>query len=102
MKAPASKRRYLNDVFLLVLNELPTWRSMNTYAVDTEAQMKLLAAAEHLAIPATCSGPAFMELPKLFKNFVSYIVGLMVTTPYVCCSCDERTKGLADSMRNST
>ena len=36
MKALASKRRYLKEVFLLVLDNLPTWRSMNTYAVDTE------------------------------------------------------------------
>ena len=96
MKAPASKRRYLNEVFLLVLDDLPTWRSMNTYAVDTEAQMKLLAAAEHPAIPASSSGPAFMAIPKLSKTFVSYIVGLMVTTPYYRGSCDERVKGLAE------
>ena len=96
MKAPASKRRYLNEVFLLVLDDLPTWRSMNTYAVDTEAQMKLLAAAEHPAIPASSSGPAFMALPKLSKTFVSYIVGLMVTTPYYRGGCDERVKGLVE------
>ena len=96
MQAPASKRRYLNEVFLLVLDDLPTWRSMNNYAVDTEAQLKLLAAAEHLAIPATSSGPAFMAVPKLSKTLVSYIVGLMVTTPYFRGSCDERAKGLAE------
>jgi hypothetical protein len=96
MKAPASKRRYLNEVFLLVLDDLPTWRSMNTYAVDTEAQTKLLASAEHPAIPATSSGPAFVVLPKLSKTFVSYIVGLMVTTPYFRGSCDDRVKGLAE------
>jgi len=96
MQAPASKRRYLNEVFLLVLDDLPTWRSMNTYAVYTEAQLKLLAAAEHPAIPATSSGPAFMAVPKLSKTLVSYIVGLMVTTPYFRGSCDERAKGLAE------
>ena len=96
MKAPASKQRYLNEVFLLVLDDLPTWRSMNTYAVDTEAQMKLLAAPEHPAIPASSSGPAFMALPKLSKTFVSYIVGLMVTIPYYRGSCDELVKGLAE------
>ena len=69
---------------------------MNTYAVDTEAQMKVLAAAEHQAIPATSSGPAFMALPKLSKTLVSYIVGLMVTTPYLRGSCDERAKELAE------
>ena len=90
MKAPASKWRYLNEVFLLVLDDLPTWRGMNTY------EMKLLAAAEHPVIPASSSGPAFMALPKLSKTFVSYIVGLMVTTPYYCCSCDERVKRLAE------
>ena len=37
--AAATKRRYLNEVFLLVLDDLPTWRSMNTYAVNNEAQM---------------------------------------------------------------
>ena len=62
MKAPATKRHYLNEVFLLVLDDLPIWRSMNTYVVDTEAQMKLLAAAEHQAIPATSTEPAFMVL----------------------------------------
>ena len=102
MKAPASKRRYLNQVFLLVLDDLPTWRSMNTYAVDTEAQMRLLAAAEHPAIPATSSGPAFMAIPKLSKTLVSYIVGLMVTTPYFRGSCDERAKGLAEQHGKST
>ena len=102
MQAPASKRRYLNEVFLLVLDDLPTWRSMNTYAVDTEAQLKLLAAAEHPAIPATSSGPAFMAIPKLSKTLVSYIVGLMVTTPYFRGSCDERAKGLAEQHVTST
>ena len=81
---------------LLVLDDLPTWRSMNTYAVDTEAQLKLLAAAEHPAIPATSSGPAFCAVPKLSKTLVSYIVGLMVTTPYFRGSCDERAKELAE------
>ena len=102
MQAPASKRRYLNEVFLLVLDDLPTWRSMNTYAVDTEAQLKLLAAAEHPAIPATSSGPAFCAVPKLSKTLVSYIVGLMVTTPYFRGSCDERAKGLAEQHGKST
>jgi len=102
MQAPASKRRYLNEVFLLVLDDLPTWRSMNTYAVDTEAQLKLLAAAEHPAIPATSSGPAFCAVPKLSKTLVSYIVGLMVTTPYFRGSCDERAKGLAEQHVTST
>ena len=69
---------------------------MNTYAVDTEPQMKLLAAAEHQAIPATSTEPAFMVLPKLSKKFISYMVGLMVTTPYVRGSCDERAKELAE------
>ena len=96
MKAPASKRHYLHEVFLLVLDDLPISRSMNIYSVDTEAQMQLLAAADHLAIPATSSGPAFMALPKLSKTIVSYIVGLIVTTPYVRGSCDEREKGLAE------
>ena len=45
--APATKCRYLNEVFLLVLDDLPTGRSMNTYAVDNAAQMQLLASAEH-------------------------------------------------------
>ncbi len=32
---PAPKQRYLNEVFLLVLDNIPTWRSMSaTYAVD--------------------------------------------------------------------
>ena len=66
---------------------------MNTYAVDTEAQMELLAAAEH---------PAFMAIPKLSKTLVSYIVGLMVTTPYFRGSCDERAKGLAEQHGKST
>jgi len=75
---------------------------MNTYAVDTEAQMKLLAAAEHQAIPATSPEPAFLALPKLSKTLVSYIVGLMVTTPYFRGSCDKRAKGLAEQHGKST
>ena len=36
--APAPKRRYLNEVFLLVLDNIPTWRSMSaTYAVDSDS-----------------------------------------------------------------
>ena len=73
-QAPASKRLYLNEVFLLVLDDLPTWRSMNTYAVDTEAQLKLLAAAEHPAIPATSSGPAFVAVPKLSKTLALSLI----------------------------
>ncbi len=37
--APAAKSHYLNKVPLLVLDDLPTWRTMNTNAVDTAAQM---------------------------------------------------------------
>ena len=37
-----------------------------------------------------------MAVPKLSKTLVSYIVGLMVTTPYFRGSCDERAKGLAE------
>ena len=94
--APATKRRYLNEVFLLVLDDLPTWRSMNTYAVNNEAQMQLLASAEHPAIPATPSGPAHIAIPKISKTFISYIAGLVVTTPYYRANCDDRIKGLAE------
>ena len=95
--APAPKRRYLNEVFLLVLDNIPTWRSMSaTYAVDSEAQMQTLAASDFPAIPASPSGPACMAIPKLSKTLVSYIVGLMVTTPYYRGNCDDRIKGLAE------
>jgi len=94
--APATKRRYLKEVFLLVLDDLPTWRSMNTYAVNNEAQMQLLASAEHPAIPSTPSGPAHIAIPKISKTFISYIAGLVVTTPYYRANCDDRIKGLAE------
>ena len=94
--APATKCRYLNEVFLLVLDDLPTRRSMNTYAVNNEAQMQLLASAEHPAIPATPSGPAHIAIPKISKTFISYIAGLVVTTPYYRANCDDRIKGLAE------
>ena len=69
---------------------------MNTYAVNNEAQMQLLASAEHPAIPATPSGPAHIEIPKISKTLVSYIAGLVVTTPYYRANCDDRVKGLAE------
>ena len=94
--APATKRHYLNEVFLLVLDDLRTWRSMNTYAVDNAAQMQLLASAEHPEIPATPSGPAHIAIPKISKTLVSYIAGLVVTTPYYRANCDDRIKGLAE------
>ena len=105
MQAPASKRRYLNEVFLLVLDDLPTWRSMNTYAVDTEAQLKLLAAADHLAIEATSSGAAFMAIPKLSKTLVSYLVGLMVTSsnllpPIFAAAVTSAPRDLRNSTEN--
>jgi len=37
-----------------------------------------------------------MVIPKLSKTLVSYIVGLMVTTPYYRGECDDRIKGLAE------
>jgi len=43
-----------------------------------------------------------MAIPKLSKTLVSYIVGLMVTTPYFRGSCDERAKGLAEQHVTST
>jgi hypothetical protein len=94
--APAAKSHYLNKVPLLVLDDLPTWRSMNTYAVNNEAQMQLLASAEHTAIPATPSGPAHIVIPKISKTFISYIAGLVVTTPYYRENCDDCIKGLAE------
>ena len=69
---------------------------MNTYAVNNEAQMQLLASAEHQAIPATPSGPAHIAIPKISKTFISYIAGLVVTTPYYRANCDDRIKGLAE------
>ena len=61
-----------------------------------EAQMQLLASAEHPAIPATPSGPAHIAIPKISKTFISYIAGLMVTTPYYRANCDDRIKGIAE------
>ena len=43
-----------------------------------------------------------MAIPKLSKTLVSYLVGLMVTTPYFRGSCDERAKGLAEQHGKST
>ncbi len=84
-----TKRHYLNEVFLLVLDDFPPCQSINTHAIDTAAQMQLLASAEHPAIPATPAGPALIEIPKISKTLVSYIVGLMITTPDVRANCDE-------------
>ena len=80
-----------------MLDDLPTWRSMGAYAVDSVEQMLALASAEYPAIPETPSGPACSAIPKISKTLVSYIVGLTVTTPYFRGNSDDRIKGLAET-----
>jgi hypothetical protein len=67
-----------------------------TFAVESQAQMQALASSDFPAIPVSPSGPACMLIPKLSKTLVSYIVGLMVTTPYYRGECDDRIRGLAE------
>ena len=80
----------------MLLDDLPTWRSMSSYEVADSEQLVSMAAAEFAAIPAYAGNPAYPAIPKISKTLISYLAGLTVTTPYYRGDCDERIKGLVE------
>jgi len=80
----------------MLLDDLPTWRSMSSYEVADSEQLVLMAGAEYAAIPAYAGNPAYAAIPKISKTLISYLAGLTVTAPYYRGDCDERIKGLAE------
>ena len=41
--------------------------------------------------------PALSAVPKISKNLVAYLAGLIVVAPYAARSCDPVTTGLAEA-----
>ena len=57
----------------------------------------------HDAIPAALGSvsPALPAVPKISKNLVPYIAGMLVTAPYAIGACDRRANGLAEAHANA-
>ena len=81
----------------MLLDDLPTWRSMSSYEVADSEQLVLMAGAEYAAIPAYAGNPAYAAIPKISKTLISYLAGLTVTAPYYRCDCDDSIQGLAET-----
>ena len=81
---PAGSVALLNTVFWLVFDELSTWRSMSRLYCNV-SDMQHLASSVYPASPAAFGGvcPALKAVPKISRNLVAYLAGLIVVTPYI-------------------
>jgi hypothetical protein len=74
----------LNQVFWLVFDDSlsHSWRSMSNLACDTMKEVEQLADSQYLFITASRSGSALSAVPKISKNLVVYMAGLLAVSPY--------------------
>ena len=85
-KGPAGSTALLNLIFWMVLDSLSTWRVVSQLYcnVDDMGHMADLADsvynASSAALGTVC--PALSAGPKISKNLVAYLAGLIVVTPY--------------------
>jgi hypothetical protein len=86
----------LNQVFWLVFDDSLSWRSMSNMACDTAEEVVPLADSQYLSIAASRSGRALPAVPKISKNLVAYMAGLVAVSPYKHGPFDSRAKGVAE------
>jgi hypothetical protein len=56
-----------------------------------------LAESQYLSISASKSGPALKAVPKISKQLVAYLEGLLAVSPYANGFCYSRAKGVAEA-----
>ena len=96
-KGPAGSTALHNPLFWLVFNELGTWRSMSQLQGFT-ATLDLASSvypASFAALGGAC--PALSAVPKISRNLVTYLAGLIVITPYIGGTADTRAAGLGEA-----
>ena len=94
---PAGSVALLNTVFCLVFDELSTWRSMSRLYCNV-SDMPDLASSMYPASPAALGGvcPALSAVPKISRNLVAYLAGLIVVTQYMGGTADPRANGIGE------
>jgi hypothetical protein len=85
----------LNQVFWLVFDDSLSWRSMSNLACDTTEEVEQLADSQYLFITASRSGSALLAVPKISKNLIAYMAGLVAVSPYGHGPFNSRAKGVA-------
>ena len=63
--------------------------------------MEARACSEFDATPAAIGGafPALSAVPKISKNLVAYLAGLIVVTTYISGTSDQRATGIGEGAR---
>ena len=81
-KGAKGSTAYLNAVFWLVFDSVSTWRTVLQLYCNV-ANMEDLADSVYYTIPAAMGSicPALPAAPKISKNLVAYIAGMLVTAP---------------------
>lgn len=94
----ADKGVLLNQVFWLMFDDALSWRSMSLLRVScsTAEEAELLALSEYPPIEASPSGPALKAVPKISKQLVAYLEGLVAVSPYKDGPFDSRAHGVAE------
>ena len=98
MKGLAGSTALLNPVFWLVFDELSTWRSMSQLYCNVEDMADLASSVyptSSAALVGTC--PALSTVPKVSRNLVTYLAGLIVVTPYIGGTADTCAGGLGEA-----
>ena len=80
LKGAKGSTAFFNAVVWLVFDSISTWRSMSQLYCNV-ADMEDLADSVYDAIPAALGSvcPALPAVPKISKNLVAYIAGMLVT-----------------------
>ena len=86
----------LSQVFWLLLDDAFSWQSMSRLSCQTMEEVERLAESQHLSISASKSGAALKAIPKISKQLVAYMAGLVAVSPYTNGPFDSRTKGVAE------
>ena len=62
-------------------------------------EMEALASSEYDATPAAIGGafPALRTVPKISKNLVADLAGLIVVNPYLGGTADSRAAGIGEA-----
>ena len=70
---------------------------MSDLSRDTVEDIESLAESQYLSIPGSKSGGPLKAVPKISKNLVAYLEGLLAVSPYASGAFDPRAKGVAEA-----
>ena len=97
-KDAAPHTALLNEVFWYVFRDVAGWQSMGMMACDNAARIDDMTTTKFPPVPASLTGPALNECPKIPKTFIAYLVSMLALTPYQSESAkDTRADALAST-----